>query len=534
MTDAVAESSDGSEPLGRGRMLRLARHSLTYGLGSVASKLLAIVLLPVYVRYLDTRAYGIADMVLVIDLFAAAIFRLGLQNAMMRFYFQELHATDDHDAGLRAACGVVRTSVALTFVSLLVGVAVLVAAAAPIAGFFLGDATLDEYIWIAAFGMWTSVAYSTVTATLRLQQRPGAFLGLSLANVLTSAVLTLALVTEFKLGSKGLLLGNFLGSFVLIPVALLIQRGLVLPRPTWRLVRPMLAFALPTVPIAIATQGLALVDRGVISRTIGLDALGQYSVATRMAQVALLAVLAIQLGWQPFAFSIRDEGRARRTYSRVFSWFAAGMGWIVVAMSLLADPAVRLLTRPAYYPAADVVPLLAMAAGAYGAYFIAEAGSSRMRRTGWYVAIAFSALAVSLAANLVLVPAWGIVGAGAAALLANIALACGMFWRTARVFPIAWEWGRVVRAGALAVLLSSVAWLLPTGLDVLPMLARVALVASYPVLLHALGFTTAIERARLRQLADGVRRAFGDDAGPGPGPGAGAGPGAVPGAAPPP
>ncbi|MEO6866902.1 MAG: oligosaccharide flippase family protein, partial [Gaiellales bacterium] len=274
------------------RILKLAGHGAVYGIGSVASKLIAIALLPIIIRYLEPQSYGIAEVVLMVDLFAAAMFRLGLQNAMMRFYYDSPEHERDQ-VGQR----VVRTTLGLTLISLFIGVLMLVLFAKPLAAFFLNTSERDYFIWLAAFGMWTSVVYSTITATFRLEQRPRAFLVVSLGNVILSAGLTLLFITEFKWGVKGLLLGNFLGYFGMIPVAALMQRTYVIPRIDRALVGPMLRFALPTIPIAVAFQALTLIDRTIISRTVGLDELGVYGLAARFAAVVLIVVTALQLSW---------------------------------------------------------------------------------------------------------------------------------------------------------------------------------------------------------------------------------------------
>ncbi|MCW2928075.1 MAG: hypothetical protein JWM86_2043, partial [Thermoleophilia bacterium] len=164
-----------------GRILRLAGHGAVYGLGSVASKLIAIILLPIFASYLDPKSYGLAEAVLMIDLFAAAFFRLGLQNAMMRFYY-DAPAHERDEVGVR----VVRTTLTLTLISMAVGVGLLLLFQRDLADFFMNDREREEFIWLAAFGMWTSVIYSTMTATFRLEQRPKAFLGVSLGNVALS------------------------------------------------------------------------------------------------------------------------------------------------------------------------------------------------------------------------------------------------------------------------------------------------------------------------------------------------------------
>jgi O-antigen/teichoic acid export membrane protein len=474
------------------KLLQLARHSAVYGVGSIASKLLAILLLPVYVRFLEPADYGAAEAILMLDLFVVAIVKLGLQNSMMRFWHQER----EHGRGDT----VIRATVTTMVVTSLLGAGVLLAFARPLAGLYLEDASRYQFIWIAAFGVVCTTIYSTLTSIYRLQQRPATFLTVQLINIALSATFTLVFVIALDWNAAGLLLGNFMGTFAMIPVVGFMQRRYLVPSRGRGLLRPMLRFGLPTMPMAVANQGLTLIDRTVLAHVAGLTQVGLYALGSRFAQVVMLMVVALQMSWQPFAYSIKDDEEARRTYAEVMSWFVAGIGWLVVAASLLAEPVVRIITRPAYYDAAPVVPVLALAAGVYGVYFIAGIGALRVKKSGYHIVVAACALVTSLVANIVLVPMYGVMGAAVAALLANGVLSGTMVIRAQRVFPVPYQVGRIVRA--LVVILALVALpavLSPTGAA--SWTIRCVLVAAYPALLVAMGFMPLREVRRLLHVA---------------------------------
>ncbi len=483
------------------RILQLAGHSVVYGIGSVASKVIAIVLLPIITAYLTPRSYGISEVVMTLVLFTSALVKLGLQNAMMRFsYDAPEHERDD------VAGRVVRTTLALTFVSLLVAGIAMVLFDEQIARFFLGEPDSTDLVWYAVLGLWSSVLYATVTATFRIQKRATAFLRASLANVIASAALTLYFVTEQHMGVRGLLLGNFLGYLVVVPFAMWSQKEWMVPRVDRRLIGPMLRFALPTIPMAVAFQSLTLIDRTILSRESGLTELGVYGLAARFAGVVLIVVTALQLSWQPFAYSIKDDDEARRSYAIVTSWFAAVMGWLVSGMALLADPVVRAMTGPAYYDATRLVPLLALSAGIYGVYFLVGIGASRVKRTGWHFLVAMAAVVVSLVANLLLVPSMGALGASIAAVLANATLAGAMLVRSQYVFRVDYEALRILRAVALTAIAIFASYELPhgTGLDAWG--SRLVMAFGWPAALVATGFVTHHERVRIVRLVRGRGR----------------------------
>ncbi|MCW2950675.1 MAG: polysaccharide biosynthesis protein [Thermoleophilia bacterium] len=498
-----------------GRILKLASHSAVYGVASVASKIVALLLLPLYTRYLTPTMYGTAEVILTLDLFAAAIARLGLQNAMMRFFYDA-----PIDERMTTGARNVRAALTVTFLSAIAASGLLVLFRHPLASFFLGDADYTFLIKVAALGLFANIAYSAMTATFRLQQRPTAFLCVSLANIIASTLLTYWFVTGLKWGARGLLLGNFLGFLLLVPVAMAMQKAFVKPLLDWQIIKPMFAFALPTIPMAVAYQSLTLIDRSVIRHEGGgLDALGVYALAARFAGVVMLVVTALQLSWQPFAYSIEDDAEAKHSFAIVTTWFAAVMGWLVAGLALLADPVVKLMAPPDYAEAARVVPLLALGTGIYGAYFLVGIGASRVKRTGWHVLVAFGAVAVSLVANLLLVPWVGVMGAAVSDVLANLALVVFMLLRAQRVFHVDYEVGRILRPVVLTAAAIAAAYLLPVGTGWQSWTSRTLLAFGWPILLVATGFVRSEERLRIVRL---LKRQRGPVDGPG-----GAGGGAV-------
>jgi hypothetical protein len=70
-----------------------------------------------------------------------------------------------------------------------------------------------------------------------------------------------------------------------------------------------------------------------------------------------------------------------------------------------------------------------------------------------------------------------------------------MTWYAQRVFPVQYQWRRVLTAAAAAVALLVAGKVLDTGFAVSLLLA-----AAYPVALGLLGFYLPDERARLRAL----------------------------------
>ena len=74
-------------------------------------------------------------------------------------------------------------------------------------------------------------------------------------------------------------------------------------------------------------------------------------------------------------------------------------------------------------------------------------------------------------------------------------MAVGMGGWSQRIYPVPYQWRRVATAALAAVALAAIAGIVDAGL-----LGAFALIAAYPFALLALGFTSPVERRRLRAL----------------------------------
>ena len=102
---------------------------------------------------------------------------------------------------------------------------------------------------------------------------------------------------------------------------------------------------------------------------------------------------------------------------------------------------------------------------------------------------------MNIALNFALIPRYGMMGAAAATLVAYVVMFIGITLRSQQVFPVPYQWRRIVRVVASAVGLT----VLGKSLHV-PLAGAVALTAVYPLILLLLGFYLPVELRRLRAL----------------------------------
>jgi O-antigen/teichoic acid export membrane protein len=469
------------------QLARLAKHSAIYGLGAVVSRLIGLLLLPLVTRYLPRRDLGAVDTLVALSVVLVIVLRAGISMAFFRFYFD---AEDE-----RGRVRVVRTSFWFTMATATAGLVLGVVLAGPISEALFSTHSRASLVRAAFVLLWAQMNYEQLTSLFRVEERSVAYVAATLANVLITVGSTILLVAVWHKGALGVLVGNFTGTLAVFVVLLAYRRfqlGLEFDRP---LFRQMQRFGLPLVPSGLALWAIDFGDRFFLLKLKNAAEVGLYSVGVRVSTAILLLLIALRTAWPAFAYSIKEDEEAKRTYGFVLTYVLYISCWLSLTLSLLAPWIVRVLATPAYYPGARVVPLLVFGGTAFIAFNVMSIGIGRAKQTQFNWVVTGIAAAVNVALNFVLIPPYGMIGAAVATLVAYTVMFLGMTARAQQVFPVPYQWRRIALVVAAAVGLT----VLGKTLDV-PLAGAVALAAVYPLILLPLGFYLPVELRRLRAL----------------------------------
>ncbi|HEY0316949.1 MAG TPA: oligosaccharide flippase family protein [Solirubrobacterales bacterium] len=490
-----------------GYLRRLATTGAAYTAASILSKVIAVALLPLYTRYLSPTDYGAAEVMFTAVVSISIVVRLGLIEAVLRFYYK-----DDEDPD-RVVAG---TFAGLFWFST-IGALVALPFAGPIAEALLDPKTAAELgqmadlARISVGGLWVLTMFEFLLTLFRLEERARAFFVTTIANVLVTIALTVVLVVGLEEGARGLLLGSYASGAIFVLGLIVLQWRRLSLRFDTGMLRRLLRFGLPTMPAEVSLYLLNFVDRIIIVRSLGLAEAGLYSLAVKFAQAVNVLVRGFQLAWPPLAYSIRDDEEARRTYATVVTLFVAGCAFVVTGMWMFSRWIVRALAAPRFFDSYEPIGLISAAVTLYALYMVMVVILGRTGRTEFNFPAAIAALAANVVLNLILVPSLGIVGAALALVASYLVVVALMYVFTQRLFHVPYQWGRLARVVLTSAALVGAAELLMPTSGFAGLLGRVALFGAYPLVLFVSGFFTPGERAwlaRLRhpaELAAGIR-----------------------------
>ena len=472
---------------------KLARLSATYVAGDILTRGAALLLLPLYTRFLTPEQFGIVGAAEMLKQLLIMLLPLGLTGAVNRFYHQLPDAL-----ARRQAFGAMW--LALMIVPALITLA-LDLWGRPLFAALFPRTPFDPYLRLA---LWTAYLQSAFVllppALLRAREAARGYIGYNLAFFCLTNGLILWRVAGGG-GAGGYLGAQLIASALMAVVAVAVLLPHARPALAWAALAPMLAYSLPLVPHFLGHWGLGLADRAIVERYAGLEQLGLYTLAFQVGAVAQLAVTAgINALLPMFARAARDPAELARL-PRAATYYALAAAAVVLALALAAQDVLRLLTPPAYHAAGPMAVLLIIAAMPLALYYLPmNALAQTAGRTAAIPLLTLAAAAVSLSLTLLLAPRYGAMAAAASTVVGYSALLGLLLLLAWRRQVVAFEYGRIGKI-VLALAISLGVGLLALRLGPLANLLLVPpLLLLLPLALTLLGFWRAEERAALRAL----------------------------------
>ena len=212
--------------------------------------------------------------------------------------------------------------------------------------------------------------------------------------------------------------------------------------------REALGFGLPRIPHSLSQQVIGVADRYFLNAFGTLRDVGLYSIGASFGLALKLFLSAFEYAWTPFFLGAMREPDAKKIYSTVSTYVLAVLVFLTAALCAVAPDIIALTTTAEFHQAAAVTPWIALGVMCQGVYLVGSIGLIITRRTTRYPLATGIAAATSLAANTLLIPRFGLMGAAWANTIAYGTLAAvtvGFSWRA---YPIPYEWGRLLRVAA--------------------------------------------------------------------------------------
>ena len=422
-------------------MRELWRHGAIYAAGTIVSRGLALLLMPLVTRLLAPAEYGVFDLVVTAGVLANLLVPLETPQALARMWNER----EPGDAQRRLA-GTAWTFGVLGyagFVALAYAVAPWLAPRVFGAGYV--EAWQAGAVFIGANGVML-----LLQSQFRWERRPRAYAAMSIAYGAGTLALLALLAWRGTADAADVLWAHAAASLFVAAGARVRLRGTL----GWGVdageLRVMLRYSLPLVPAGVALFAATYLHRWMLGALGSLDDVGLFGVAARLGGAVTLVLIGVQTAITPLVYAHHREPGTPAALARLAEGFWCLALLACGAMALFARELLALLAGPAYAAAAPLLVWLAVAA-LLGQMYVFAPGIPIAQRTGWQLAITLAAALAAVLLNLLLVPLAGARGAAAASVLSALLFLGAWIVAGQRLYPLPLRW-RALATCTLAAL----------------------------------------------------------------------------------
>src|SRR5262249_43452215 len=208
--------------------------------------------------------------------------------------------------------------------------------------------------------------------------------------------------------------------------------------------RQMLAFGTPLIFGQVAFYLFMMIDRFFLRRYSTRSEVGVYSMANSLVSVVtVLVTVPFSQVWTAMRFSVMNEEGAEEYYSRVLTYIVFASMWLALGVAAAGGDGLLLFSLKGYWPAAYIIPLLALSAVLDSASRVLNVGITLKKRTIFAPLVIGAALIVNLGLNFAFIPRWGSLGAAVSTVISYAVFCWLRFAASNKFFKVNYEWGRV-------------------------------------------------------------------------------------------
>ncbi|MBC16744.1 MAG: hypothetical protein CL942_06800 [Desulfovibrio sp.] len=424
-----------------------------YALGLVLSKLVGLVMLPIYTRYLSPADYARIELLLLTTELTALVIGFGIRQSITRFYYRYTE-TDDRR----------------TFLSTAIILSIGLYTTASIVGFFNAERLSvlifeglpkETYSFKLVFLLFFLEPLKIIPLVLiRAQQRAKLFVMVSLAELLLQVGLNVYFIIFAGQGYVGILYSSII-SISLISLYLTIYYFRFSRfRFSSSMAREVLKYGAPIVLLNLGNFVLTFSDRYFLKAYAGLTEVGIYSLGYKLAFIySTLSYLPLFSSWNPKRYELAEDPTFPETNKTVFTNASLLFIFFALGISVFSRDFFRIIAAPEFHPAYKVVPIILLAYVIQGWTSLTDFGIHYTGKTKCLALVGVVSSAAIVALSFGLIPT--LLGYGAA--LATVAAFLVRFIMTyhyaQKYLHLPYEWGKVMTMLGLAVVVYGLSWL---------------------------------------------------------------------------
>jgi O-antigen/teichoic acid export membrane protein len=438
---------------------KLASQTAVYGLSQILGRFVNYLLVPLYTSIFTTGEYGVVTLMYAYVSFFNVLLTYGMETAFFRFSQKKDNPLEVYTTGLRSLLG-----------SSAIFVLLLCIFSDKVAGLIKLPEHPEYIIYFALIIALDAVA-ALPFAYLRQQNKPLKFAIVKNVNIFSNILLNLYFLMlcpyakqkwvvdlpfySTEIGIGYVFISNLFASLITIPLLakeFLQMRNFRFNKVLWR---EMLVYAMPMMVVGFAGMINETLDRTLITwfyddPETGRSMNGIYGANYKLSILMSLFIQAFRYAAEPFFFSHAQTSDKRTIYAQVMDYFVLVCLFLFLVVMLFMDVFQHFIGKD-FREGLHIVPVLLIANMFLGIYYNLSIWYKLSDQTNKGAVISMIGAAITIGANLILIPLYGYTGSAWATLICYVSMAVICYFMGAKYYPIPYHSGKVLLYIAVAL-----------------------------------------------------------------------------------
>ena len=383
--------------MSEGRTKKLVKETGWFAIGNFGSKILSLLLVPVFTNILTTGEYGVIDIINTTINLLIPVLTLEMAHGIFRFAMDK--TCDTRSVASNCMLVTVISSVVLLLIY-------------PIIELLLPSVV--QYWWYFFFIYFFNSISSVLSMFMKGIDKSHVFAIQGVIYTFVFAVCNIVFLVGLKMRVEGYLLSLVLAhvaSCVFITIAGDVKSYISLKNLDKSLMRDIFKFSVPMIPATVAWWIMSSIDRYMLLYMCGAEANGLYGVAHKLPSVISVLTNFFIYAWQITAVRNMDEEDAGEYASKVYRiLFVMGITicFVMISVSELLG---LFFFKKEFYSAWTMTPSLSISAIFSTFTLFIGAQFTASKRSDLHLKSNLIAMVTNIILNYVLIKTFGINGA---------------------------------------------------------------------------------------------------------------------------
>ena len=423
----------------------LAKHTLIYGVGSIITAIAGFILVPIHTNILSLSEYGLLELLnRIADVLILVMF-MGFRQAYIRTYFEK------EDAEWQKI--VTMSTIVFSLVSSISIALIIYPLNYVLADLFSADILTPNIFMMVLLWIPFEMIFNIGLSYLQVRMKSLLYVVANLFKFILFISLNVYYLYYANKGIEGVILAQLVGTGLISIIFLVYFIRWGGAKVSLSVIKEMVKFGLPYLPATIFMYVINNSDRYFIGIFATIDDLGIYALAYKLGMFGTALLLEpFTKVWAPFVFKTYKEENGSILIGNVFTVFIIASVFVSLIISNLSYVVVPLIASNEYNFASNIIPLITLAYVFYGMSCLVDVGILIKKKTKFKPLIFGITSVICVFLNYILVPRYGLYGAGTAILGSFIFLFVFTLYISSRYYKIEINMQKVVTIVMLGVI----------------------------------------------------------------------------------